>query len=393
MSTFDPFFKFMADVLSFFYSVVPSYGLSIIMLTIVVMVIITPLTYKSTKSMLQMQRLQPELKRIQAQHKGDRERLNQELMAFYKEHNLNPLGGCLPLLIQGPVFLVLYRVLHGLTTRLGGPGSGSGHIAGQIYKGMPLTPWRVTDQPFNPTYVNPTSDLFKSLSNHSRMNFLGIDLSLTPIQAFRIGILVSVPFVLLIVAMTAAQVVQNRQIQGRNKNQTTNPQQQAIMKLLPFMLPVISLNFPAGLGLYYLIQSLARIGTQAYITKSLYGDHHEHSTSGADASDDDGDDDGDEDGDGSSRGQRQSKQGSGSTPSSGAAKGSTAPKKKGPPAKKGSTSQGAKPAPKPGTSARSQAAQRKAGSGSGSGQASGSGRKSGAPRARGPKPSSNPRNN
>ncbi len=376
MSTFDPFFKFMADVLSFFYSVVPSYGLSIIMLTIVVMVIITPLTYKSTKSMLQMQRLQPELKRIQAQFKGDRERLNQELMAFYKEHNLNPLGGCLPLLIQGPVFLVLYRVLHGLTTRLGGPGSGSGHIAGQIYRGAALTPWRITDQPFNPTYVNPASALYRSLSNHSRMNFLGIDLSLTPIQAFRIGILVSVPFVLLIVAMTAAQVVQNRQIQGRNKNQTTNPQQQAIMKLLPFMLPVISLNFPAGLGLYYLIQSLARIGTQAYITKSLYGDHHEAASATVPAT---------ADGEADDR----------AAGTKGGAKGGEKGRAK-PSSEKVTLDKDkpvTKPPPKPGTSAKSRAAQRKTGSGSSSGTASGSGRKSGAPRSRGPKPSSNPRNN
>lgn len=380
MSTFDPFFKFMANVLSFFYSVVPSYGLSIIMLTIVVMVIITPLTYKSTKSMLQMQRLQPELKRIQAQFKGDRERLNQELMAFYKEHNLNPLGGCLPLLIQGPVFLVLYRVLHALTTRLGGPGSGAGHIAGQIYKGVQLTPWRITDQPFNPTYVDPTSQLYKSLSNHSRMNFFGIDLSLTPIQAFRIGILVSIPFVLLIIAMTAAQVIQNRQIQGRNKNQTTNPQQQAIMKLLPFMLPVISLNFPAGLGLYYLIQSLARIGTQAYITKSLYGDHHgDAATATVSASADDG-------GEPSSGGKATAKD---SSPPGGAKGAKSSKASDG----KGAASRAPKAEQKPGTSVRSQAAQRKAEGGSSSGKPSGTGRKSGAPRSRSPKPSSNPRNN
>jgi len=376
MSTFDPFFEFMASVLSFFYSLVPSYGLSIILLTVVVMVIITPLTYKSTKSMLQMQRLQPELKRIQAQFKGDRERLNQELMAFYKEHNLNPLGGCLPLLIQGPVFLVLYRVLHGLTTRLGGPASGAGHVTGQIYKGVSLTPWRITDQPFNPTYVNKTSELYHSLSNQSRVNFLGIDLSLTPIQAFRIGILVSIPFVLLIVAMTGAQVIQNRQIQGRNKNQTTNPQQQAIMKLLPFMLPVISLNFPAGLGLYYLIQSLARIGTQAYITKSLYSDEHaasttaERDTASADSADE-----------GSSpvKTKGQSKP----STQSGDSKDSKSPERKSAP----------KPTPKPGTSAKSQAAQRKAGGGASSGRSGGTGRKSGAPRNRGPKPSNNPRNN
>src|SRR4051795_4510125 len=107
--------KPMASLLAFFYQLVPNYGIAIILLTVVVMLVLTPFTVKSTRSMLAMQRLQPELKRLQAQHKNDRQALNEAMMAFYKEHNVNPLSGCLPMLLQMPVFLGLYQAIHGLT--------------------------------------------------------------------------------------------------------------------------------------------------------------------------------------------------------------------------------------------------------------------------------------
>ena len=101
-------FDLIAAVLSWFYGLVPSYGFAIIMLTLVVMVIVTPLTLKGTRSMIKMQHLQPEMKKIQTRYKGDREAMNKEMMAFYQANNINPMGGCLPLLIQAPVFMVLY---------------------------------------------------------------------------------------------------------------------------------------------------------------------------------------------------------------------------------------------------------------------------------------------
>ena len=99
------------------------------------MALITPLTVKSTRSMLQMQRMQPEMKRLQAKYKDDREKLNEELMKFYRENKINPLGGCLPIVAQMPVFIIMYRLLRGLTNRQGGLGSGIGHIAGQVQDG------------------------------------------------------------------------------------------------------------------------------------------------------------------------------------------------------------------------------------------------------------------
>ena len=79
------------------------------------MLIITPLTLKSTKGMLEMQRLAPEMRKLQQQHRNDRQKLNEEMMKLYQEHKVNPMASCLPLLAQMPVFIIMFRILHGLT--------------------------------------------------------------------------------------------------------------------------------------------------------------------------------------------------------------------------------------------------------------------------------------
>src|SRR5437868_1684266 len=118
LELFEPF----ARILEFFYNLWPSYAGSIALFTLAIMVVLTPLTLKGTRSMMQLQALQPEMKKIQAQYKDDRQKLNEELLKFYKENNINPLGGCLPLLVQLPVFIILYNVLKGLT-HLGSDGT------------------------------------------------------------------------------------------------------------------------------------------------------------------------------------------------------------------------------------------------------------------------------
>src|SRR5215217_5671107 len=98
-----------------FYDLTNNYALAIGLVALAVMILVTPLTLKSTKGMLEMQRLQPEMKRLQNQYRGDRQKLNEEMMKLYQEHKVNPLASCLPLLLQFPVFIIMFRVLHGLT--------------------------------------------------------------------------------------------------------------------------------------------------------------------------------------------------------------------------------------------------------------------------------------
>ncbi|MGD9753613.1 MAG: YidC/Oxa1 family membrane protein insertase, partial [Acidimicrobiia bacterium] len=152
---FDGVFEGLAWLLAFFYDLTSSYGVSIILLTLVVMAVVTPLTLKGTKSMMAMQRLQPEMRRIQQECAGDRQRLNEEMLKFYRENDINPMGSCLPMLIQMPIFLVLFRVVQGLT--------------------------RVTaDGTFDPKYVSQTSALYNSLKGQTEMLFLGFDLEKCP---------------------------------------------------------------------------------------------------------------------------------------------------------------------------------------------------------------------
>jgi len=101
----------LADTLGFFHGYVGDYGVAIILLTITVRLIILPLTIKQTKSMLEMQKLQPKLKEMQEKYKDNKEKLQQEMMKFYAENKVNPLGGCLPLLLQLPIFFALFRML------------------------------------------------------------------------------------------------------------------------------------------------------------------------------------------------------------------------------------------------------------------------------------------
>jgi YidC/Oxa1 family membrane protein insertase len=253
----DVFFNFFATLLSWFYELWPSYGVSVILLTIAVMLLVTPLTLKGTRSMLELQMHQPELRKIQTQYRDDRQKMNEELMKFYSEHKINPVGGCLPLLIQLPVFIILYNVIRGLTQRtslvesvLSGKGA---QIAGT----------------FDPKYIDHSSELYKALHGTSKMASFGIDLARTPIQAMGDGLGTAWPYLLLVVAIAITSYVQQKQIQGRNTGQI-NPQMQMITKVMPLIFVFFSLNFPAALAVYWCTSGLWRIGQQYIIGKHIY---------------------------------------------------------------------------------------------------------------------------
>src|SRR5687768_2293301 len=106
------FFEIFAAALAGLYGFVKSYGIAIILLTVAVRIIVLPLSIKQTRSMREMQRIQPELKKLQTKHKGDRQKMNEEMMALYKEHGVNPFGGCAPLLLQFPLLIGLFYVVR-----------------------------------------------------------------------------------------------------------------------------------------------------------------------------------------------------------------------------------------------------------------------------------------
>ena len=118
--------EFLLQVLNYLYSVVNDYGVAIILLTVVVRLALAPLQAKQTKSMYQMQKVQPKIKELQKKYKDDKPKLQEETMKFYQENKVNPFGGCLPLILQMPIFFALFRML-GTTGQ--GPGLFPTYIA------------------------------------------------------------------------------------------------------------------------------------------------------------------------------------------------------------------------------------------------------------------------
>ena len=120
---FNGVFNFFAQLLAIFFDFAGNYAGAIAILTIAVNLVLAPLTLKATRSSIELQRWSPEIKKLQKRHADDREAQSQAMMEFYKERGINPLGGCLPQLVQAPVFLVLYNVMRGLFRRSDGDGS------------------------------------------------------------------------------------------------------------------------------------------------------------------------------------------------------------------------------------------------------------------------------
>lgn len=268
----DFLFDAMGTLLAIFYRIIPNYSATIILLTLAVMVVLTPLTLKGTRSMMMMQQLQPEMRKIQNQYKDNRQKLNEELLKFYKENNINPMGGCLPLIAQMPVFLVLYTVLRGLTRRESDMGYLVGWATGQGGSGS--APSEAPDLllNFDPAYVEPSSELYQSLSQVNVMaGPLGVDLSESASRALSVSLVHALPYFVLIAIVGVTGFVQQKQIQGRVPKNQVNPQQQMLMKIMPIMLPVFSFGLPAGLVLYFCVSNLYRIGQQWFISRSIYG--------------------------------------------------------------------------------------------------------------------------
>lgn len=233
-------------LLSFFYDFVPNYGLAIIAVTIVTRLVLLPLTIKQTRSMLVMQRLQPEIKKLQAKYKGREERakLNEEMMALYKEHGANPLGGCLPILLQMPILFALFRVLNDCV-----------EIAGNCIAG---------------TKYLPLGRLRAAIAS-GETSFLGMQLNLTPNQSLKSGVIAAIPYFLLILFTVLTGLYQQRQMTQMQKGTTPqNAQMQMMGKIFPIMFAFFALNFPAGLSVYWVATNVWTIGQQHFVVRRLH---------------------------------------------------------------------------------------------------------------------------
>jgi YidC/Oxa1 family membrane protein insertase len=247
----DPLYDLIGWLLAFFYGLVPNLGIAIILLTCTVMLLLFPLTAKQARSMLAMQEIQPELKKLQAKHKGDRQKLVEEQQRLFQEHKVNPLGGCLPLLAQFPVFISLFSVLR------------------STYKNVPLDSDLFQDlcAPHETVKACGAADGYPK-----HLEFLGMDLSVTPLNAEG-GFFTVLPYFVLVGLIVITGLIQSRQTQRSTPPGGGNPQMQMIGRVLPIVFGVISLNFPAGLCVYFLVSNVWRLGQQEVIFRKIHLPH------------------------------------------------------------------------------------------------------------------------
>jgi YidC/Oxa1 family membrane protein insertase len=261
-NVFKPLYDLMGTIIAFFYALIPNYAIAIALLTVVVMIVTAPLTVKSTKSMVAMQRLSPELKKIQQKYKGDRQTLNEEMMKLYKEHGVNPAGGCLPMVAQFPVFIILYGVIKGLANTI---------TRGK--NGLPPTladPKGICHQAVCalPRYINTNTKLYRNLV-HSPGNIPAFGINLADKVLSHHSFVQAIPYASLILVAIALQYFQMRQLNRRNPGfAQSNPQAQMMQRYMPLIFAVIYINIAAGVNIYFIISSLCRIGIQEAIFRS-----------------------------------------------------------------------------------------------------------------------------
>ena len=221
-----------AGIIVFFYSFTHNYGIAIILMTVLIRVILYPLMQKQMVSMREMQKIQPLMKAIQDKYKNDKERLNKELMALYKEHKVNPMSGCLPLLIQMPILILLFQVLREFNTKIYA-----------VYNGNPGFLW-LKDLSLPDQLIQlPGSGIFG-------IQYLGI-------MPFLIG---------------GSMYIQQKMTSsgGTGKGGGSSEQTQKMMTIMmPLMIGFMSFTLPSGLTLYWFTSTLLGIGQQYLINKKM----------------------------------------------------------------------------------------------------------------------------
>ena len=206
-------------LLRFFNQYTGNYGIAIILLTILIKILFWPLTHKSYKSMKEMQKIQPLMAKIREKYKDNKEMMNKEMMSLYKTYKVNPMGGCLPMVIQIPVFFALFRILgNSIELR---------HAPFVLWINDLSAPDRLFHLPFTIPYMTPPSGI--------------------PVLTLLMG---------------ASMFIQQKMTPTPG-----DPMQAKIMLLMPVIFTFMFINFPSGLVLYWLVNNVLSIGQQYRIIK------------------------------------------------------------------------------------------------------------------------------
>jgi YidC/Oxa1 family membrane protein insertase len=256
-------------LLAWLYDLTGNFGFAIIILTIIFRVVLLPLGIKQIKSMQAMQALQPKIKEIQKKYKGNKQKVQEQTMKLYQEYGVNPLGGCLPLLLQFPILIAMYSVIRAPVPSPPDPETG------------------VVEYTNN--HLPPDSELFRDITAHEGegQHFLLMNLQCSPQQSGKTvpvkntegedvpganldcgdSIPDRIPYFVMLALMIGTTYYSSRQTQRATPASAQNPQTQIITKVMPLMFGVFGFAFPAGLILYWTVSNLFQIGQQVVMLR------------------------------------------------------------------------------------------------------------------------------
>jgi YidC/Oxa1 family membrane protein insertase len=268
------------------YELIPNYGVTIIVLTILIRVVLLPLGIRQIRSMQHMQIIQPKVKQVQQKYKQNRQRQQEEIMKLYKEYGVNPFSGCWPVLLQFPILIAMYSVLR--------------FPQHPIHVPQDTELYRVVTEQIPPLTViegmapvEVRALLPEEPGTASGTSFLGMNLLCSATQAgndpANLGDRITVdgeavdlqypvdcgdsavdriPYYAFAVLMFGTTFLQQRQMQKASPPGAASSQQQALLKVMPILFGVFGVFFPAGLVVYWTTSNAWQIGQQYYMLKS-----------------------------------------------------------------------------------------------------------------------------
>jgi YidC/Oxa1 family membrane protein insertase len=275
------------------YELIPNYGVTIILLTVLIRLVLLPLGIRQVRSMQHMQIIQPKVKQLQQKFKGNKQRQQEEIMKLYKEYGVNPFSGCWPVLLQFPILIAMYSVLRFPQHPI--------HIPADTELYAVVTqqiPQVTVDDDGNEVPITSQAQIETLVEEGalpgpaSGTSFLGMNLLCSASQAGNqdamLGDRVSVgqetvnleypvdcggnlnriPYYLFAVLMFGTTYYQQRQMQKASPPGAASSQQQALLKIMPLMFGVFGIFFPAGLVVYWTTSNAWQIGQQYYMLRT-----------------------------------------------------------------------------------------------------------------------------
>lgn len=270
------------------YNLVQNYGWAIIIFTIIVKLILLPLNIKSQKAMKKQQKVQPILMELQRKYANDKEKLSQETMKVYKENDISMMGGCLPMLIQFPILIGLYRVIQSPIKYLLGVDFNSAEVIEKATTLFEAAKTTLADKIGNLAGQDVTSIIKNyqmQLSNWSRelgdgewaidFNFLGLDLSRNPGESFgaimagnfsdlSTVLLVLIPLLAMFTTWLSIWHSQRMNKQAQNAG-TAADMTKSMNMIMPIMTGFFAISLPAGLGIYWIASNIFQLAQQYFL--------------------------------------------------------------------------------------------------------------------------------